>query len=183
MNTKKIIEYKNEIITNKTEINNFEKELYTAYSKSPQNWTFINYTKEDKKLIHIFDYKDLVIYVAKRENDNKIITGMSVHINPQNEFQCEKMGFKINKDECTCEGLTLFIIEKEKLNISRIIWGNNNNGLVNFLINDLKNRGFKTVYGTTSKYNLQIHKKIFNWQVLNSKLLENDLRYLLKREI
>lgn len=169
-----IITYEKLNIYNEEEVIEFEKELYKGYSKDKNGWIFKNYIKIGNRLKHIFSYKDLLIYVAKR--NGKIIGGMSGQLNPFNIFQVEMMGFNIEKNNLTCEGLTIFVNDNfQKLDVI--------NNLGKLIVDDIIKRGFKKTYTSTNESFVNFHVFIFEWEEIEKKLIDNEFRFLLKKEI
>lgn len=170
-NNKKYIYH---ILKDENEIIEYEKQLYLAYGKNPNNWTFRNYLKNENRLRPNIPYEDQIIYVVKGDN-NKILSGITIHVNSENEYIAEKMGFKIDEKRDSCEGLTMFIIDEEIWNIDIIL-----KPFCEYVLEDLKKRGFKKFYAAPEKKHKRIHVKLFGWkEVLGTKIIKNEQRFLL----
>lgn len=175
--------YETCILTNENDIMEYEKCLYNAYYKSFKannniGWIFKHYLKIDNcRLRPDIPYEDQLLYAIKDKN-KKIVAGITVHIKSRSKFICEEMGFKIKKTNKVCEGLTAFITDENNYDNWKII-----NELATFSTNDLIGRGFKTVYGTTTKEFLEWHKFLFSWDSIKEKTIEQETRFLLTRYV
>ena len=108
------------ILNDNNDIIEYEKLLFQYYGKNLKNWITKNFEIIDGRLRAPISYSDKLVFAVKK--DNKIVSGMGAHINPNNQFFCEKIGFYIEKNENTCEGLTAFVTDDEIWNIDLFIY-------------------------------------------------------------
>lgn len=94
--------------TDKTKVENYESSLYEAFVlKDKSGWIATHYQIiDDSRLRSRVPYKDQIIYFA--EINNKIVCAGAMNFNYNAKLQLEDMGFKIQKNEPLCEGLTFF---------------------------------------------------------------------------
>src|SRR4030042_5280070 len=124
-------------IKDEKEIIEYEKLVYKGYITDKSN-SLLEYLEiiEGNRMRLKLNKKYLVYYTIKK--NEKIIAGMTAHINPSNEFICEKFGFKIDKDYNSCEGITFFVVDEEKTNFYyELISGNTS--FFKYVLNDIRN--------------------------------------------
>ena len=172
------MEYQYQIlnIENENEICEYEKILFKTYTVNKNILMDYYEIKNERMKLKNISYNDLINYVTKF--DNKIIAGMTMHINSENEFILEKMGFKIDRNSIVCEGLTTFVDERYEKDKMEILFK-----LSDLLIYDIKNRGFKIVYGTTPAKYKNLHALLFNAEIIECKRINGENRALIKNTV
>ena len=158
---------------NNAEIEEYEKLLYKAYNSN--QWYLENYKLIDGRLIPFIDYKDQEIFLAKYNSE--IIASMAVNFNNNIEFQCEKMGFKIEKNSLVCEGLSLFIFKKQKFFEIFFQFAKE--------MNNFMDRHQKKIMYCTANENLRkmYTNKILDFHIIDSCILHNKEKFLLKKKL
>lgn len=154
----------------------FERELYRAYKKDG-GWYFTHFTqKGNERLAPPFPYEDLRVAVAK--HDGAIVAGMLSHINSEQRFFLEDMGFTLEKEKGVCEGANTFISdgvpEKEKINV--LI------SLGDFSKNVLIENEIRVVYAAPQVQYVNMHHWIFEYdEEGEERIVEGESRRLLKK--
>lgn len=121
----------------KDNVVNFERLLYKSYGRNdPDGWVFNNYQKDGDRLKPFIGYDDLVVYVARLNND---FVGAGT-INFSDELQLVKMGFDMKITSNTCEGINLVTDNELVSDVMKLT-----SDLMDFIFNDLKSRGVKKV--------------------------------------
>ena len=174
-----INKYKYEILNDEKDYVKYEQELYNAFTVyNSTNWLVKNY--------HIIDgcrfrakvpYVDQILYITKFED--QLLFGASIHINLKNRGyqQLKDIGFNINVNDCSCEALNFFISDKfdmkKNLSIHEYI------KFTKFAFNDLRQRGYKVMYGTCDEKLLNFYK-VFGFKCIKKKDIFNKVKHLLE---
>lgn len=165
---------------NEAEIVEYERGMYKAFSRNDANgWAMTNYELIDgdrlrsKKL----PLDDQVFFVVRRAGGG-IEIGAAMNFNHINQFQAEDMGFTLDKDERTCEGLILFSDpDSERGDFVELAAG-----LFEYIIEHIKERGIEVVYCTCSR-KIKAMYTLLGFEVADRIVVNDEKKLLMRMEI
>lgn len=168
--TVKIIESSNQKLE-------YEKALHRSFSETYPEYAEQFFNKiSNNRLQPKIPYNDQLIFGVY--SNGNLISGGSFCINIEQEFEIEKMGFKIEKTQNICEGLHFFSEIAQKVSFNMEIYRKLN--LVAF--DELKRRGIDTIYSSCAKDRLIMYKFI-GFKVIDEIEYTGEVEYLIKRYI
>lgn len=151
----------------------YEKLLYQKYSETPEGWIINNCKVVGDRLIPPYHYKDLIIYVGKE--NGKIKASLTLMKNYKNPYVLERMGFSVEKNSESLEGL---MVCSEATDLLFLI------DLIAYAEDDLKQKGYKEIFGAVAKKFVNVHYFYFDWHFLDEqKMVDKEERFLLHKTI
>jgi hypothetical protein len=150
-------------ITNENEIALVEKAVFRAFvrylDKSSEKIASVD--KKNKRIAPLVPYSNQWVYVLKK--GDVVLAGLSVNHNMKELLQLEMLGFSIDK-ESACEVLGMFNLIDNDIMFSAM------RKLGTYVLNDLRLRNIRKVYGTCLKRRV-VPYTIMGFEVLE---LQND---------
>lgn len=150
----------------------YERCLYQAFLDN--SWAMENFVIIDGcRMRPPVNYDDVLICCATRKGE--VVSGLAFHVNPDSRFQAEMMGFELERaGRRIAEGLSFFTTEKLGADFLKIFGSFMN--LVNYRLNNIK---IEAIY-TTSCKRLTAFYRFFNFNPVNSIMLNGEEKFLLK---
>jgi hypothetical protein len=157
-------------------IHEYEHALYRAFSKSYIKtlhyiWDIDHIGKKIKTKV---TYHGQEIFVIKM--GEKIIAAIAINHGINDLFQLEMMGFKFDKSNNVCEVLHIFNLYDATEGITIM------KSLSTYVLNNLKLRGIKLIYGTCSEKRLRSYKFI-GFNTINQHHFNGENKYLLEMKL
>ncbi len=154
----------------------FEQGLFKAFKNNM--WILSHYEKpEEKRLRPYFSYDDLLVIIAKK-GDN-IISAMAYHMNTNNKFQLEDMGFKLpeeSKSKKYCEGLVVYT---DRVNCEHPLEVAVE--LISAGKKEMARRGIELIYGTCTDSLFRMYKNL-GWEKVDELTLEDGTKKFLMKQ-
>ena len=164
-------------IDSKEEYSYYEKFLFSKFLLNANiNGCFSNINSaslNDRKLKNNTPFFKQKVYLAKEYD--KIIAAVTINYNINEKMFIEDVGFNIKKDNKICEALNLYLDENLGMNFIKILLK-----MQNDIINDLKKRKIKYLYGSCNDKLINLFKLIFDFQIIDFKYKNMEKIYLLK---
>lgn len=153
----------------------YENRLYEAFTDNKwvmDNFEIINGCRMRPPV----RYDDVMICCAIKED--KIVSGLALHTNPENIFQAEIMGFDIDKRaKRAAEGLTFFMSDKLGVDLFQIF-----DNFMDLVYKKLESISIEAIYTTGSK-RLASFYKVFRFKQLQNIIVDGEEKYLLERPV
>ncbi len=154
-------------------LGDYESSMYRAFSGTEiqtldRIW---NIDHKKRKIKTKIPYESQKIYVARLEG--KIVSGVAINVNMNDTLQLEMMGFTIDKDDKTAEGLGVFNLSVlTSFNPVVIL-------LKNHAFEVVTKLGIEKMYGTCSEKKLRGYR-ILGWEPIDDRLFLGEKKYLLR---
>ena len=161
---------------NDDEITEYENEMYNAYHGKPNALLKFYYLNSQKMILKGISVYDTISFLVKA--GNQIAAGMTVHINPKNEFLLEKMGFNIQKTNTMCENLTLFVKKDFSKDTFKILIN-----LMNFAAQSLFEKGITEIVSSTPEKYKSMQLFYFDAELGETKNVSGEKRVLMRQYI
>lgn len=151
----------------------YEKKLYTSFIQAGLEEVFsIWEVTEAGRAKHGIPYEHLSIYVCSLNGE--ITSGLAVNTT-YNCYQLEKFGFEVEKNEGTCEVLSLFSLHNSSRSYGQKMFF--------YALEALFSQGYSKIYTTASGIRARVYERMAGFTKLDCKDVEGVSKYLLELDI